>query len=109
MTVHEVEQMMDELDIPTSYYKFDEGTGVQPPFAVWYFSESNDVLADGRNYVDVNHLVIELYTDERDFDLEQTVKDVLASHDLVYTWDTDYISEEMMYETIFETEVIFNA
>lgn len=108
MTIAEIEAMMDEIGIPVKYYKFDEGSAVQPPFAVWYFRESLDMFADDVNYVGINHLTIELYTDEKDFALEKTVQDILTAHGLTYTRDEDYIEEEMMFEVSFETEVLIN-
>jgi len=109
MTITEVENMMDEIGIPVSYYKFDEGSGIQPPFAVWYFPFSNDVMADNINYVDVRQLVIELYTDEKDFELEETIKQILIAHELPCAYSEDYLSDEMMFVVSFESEVMLNA
>lgn len=108
MTIDEIKDMMDEIGIPVEYFKFDEDSAVQPPFAVWYFPESVDLFADDVNYVDINHLTIELYTDEKDFALEKTVRDVLTAHGLTYTWDEDYIQEEMLFEVSFEMEVLID-
>lgn len=108
MTIDEIKNMMDEIGIPVEYFKFDEGSAVQPPFAVWYFPESVDVFADDMNYVGINHLTIELYTDEKDFALEKTIQNVLMAHGLTYTRDEDYIQEELLFEVSFETEVLID-
>ena len=110
MTAHEVKEMMEELSIPTSYFKFDEGRTVQPPFAVWYFGESNDVYADDRNYVPISSLVIELYTDEIDLEIQQEIQNLLTEHELPYIrTEPNYIEEELLYEVDFETEVQIDA
>lgn len=109
MTTAEVATMISSMGVPYAYYQFDEATAKPCPFICFYYSGSDDFVADGTNYVYINRLVIELYTDEKDFTMEQTVQNVLNEYGLVYTREEGYLSDEKMYEIIFESEVILNG
>lgn len=106
MTFSEVSTMLSAVGIPTAYYQFPDNTGQQPPFICFYYSRNNDVLADNVNYQKIEHLVVELYTDNKDFDLEASVESALNIHGLVYTRDETYIDSERMFEVVYETDVI---
>lgn len=106
MTFKEVSTMLSGVGIPTAYYQFPDDTAQQPPFICFFYPNSNDVLADNSNYQKVEHLVIELYTDNKDFTLEASVESVLAQNGLVYTRDETYLDSERMFEVIYETDVI---
>ena len=65
--------------------------------------------ADNTNYAKVRRLIIELYTDNKDFDMEDATEAVLNSHGLFYSKNEVYIDTERMYEVIYESEVILNG
>ncbi len=109
MTLQEVSQFIESLGIPASYYQFDEDTAVPPPFICWYYPESDDFLADDRNYQKINALTIELYTDARDFGLEATIESALTEAGFVFSWDETFIDSEKMHLTTYYTEVLINA
>lgn len=109
MTYKEISQMIAEVGVPYAYYQFPEGTGQEPPFICFYYPNNNDFVADGENYVKVVQLVIEFYTDNKDFSLEATLEAVLTEHDLVFTREETYIDSERMYLETYYTEVIINA
>lgn len=109
MTTQEVAQMIGEIGVPFAYYQFDEATAKPCPFICFYYAGSEDFIADSTNYVSINRLIIELYTDNKDFQLEKTVQNVLNAHGLVYSREEGYIDSEKMYEVIFESEVIING
>lgn len=109
MTRAEVKSMIDEVGIPAAYHHFDESTGQQPPFICFLYPGDNDMKADNINYVGINQLAIELYTDEPDFDLEDAVKAVLTDHGLAFARNQEYIDSEKMWMTVFNTEVIIDG
>lgn len=106
MTTNEVAAMVAEIGVPYAYYQFPEGTGQETPFICFFYSYNNDVKADNSNYQKIERLIIELYTDNKDFDLERRVESVLESHDMVYSRAEEWIESERMLEVIFETDVI---
>ena len=109
MTYKEVADMIKEVGIPTAYYQFPDDTEQSPPFICFFYPNSNDVIADNTNYQKVEHLAIELYTDNKDFALEATLEGVLNSHDLVYARSEEYLDTERMFFVLYETEVIITA
>lgn len=106
MTTNEVAAMVAEIGVPYAYYQFPEGTGQETPFICFFYSFNNDVKADNSNYQKIEHLIIELYTDNKDFDLERRVESVLASHGMVYSRDEEWIESERMLEVVYEMDVI---
>ena len=98
--------MVAGIGVPYAYYQFPEGTGQDCPFICFYFTESNDLAADNTNYQRIRQLVVELYTDNKDFALEDAVEAALNGSGLVYSRLESYIDTERMYMVAFTTEVI---
>ena len=106
MTHAEVQTMLESVNIPTAYYQFPDNTGQQPPFICFFYSNNNDFLADDTNYQKIEHLIVELYTDNKDFELEAAVEAALSLNGLVYTRDEEYLGSEQMYEVVYEMDVV---
>lgn len=109
MTFAEVYNMVNGIGLPCAYYQFPDDTGQQPPFICFFYSNSDDMAADNSNYQKIETLVIELYTDVKDFEKEAAVETALASKGLTWTRDEEFLDSEMMHETIYTTEVLINA
>ena len=108
MTINEINQMVAEIGLPYSYYEFPEGTSQSPPYVVWFLSNDDDFHADDTNYCDIEQLNIELYTSEKDFDLEKQVESILTAHGLSFYKESERIDSERMQQTSWEMEVIIN-
>ena len=106
MTYRQVAEMVSSIGVPYAYYQFPNNTGIAPPFVCFYFNSSNDFAADNTNYQRIRPLSLELYTDNKDFTLEQTVENVLNQHGLVYSREETYLDSERMYMVTFMTEII---
>ena len=106
MTYRQVAEMVSSIGVPYAYYQFPNNTGIAPPFVCFYFNSSNDFAADNTNYQRIRQLSLELYTDNKDFTLEQTVENVLNQHGLVYSREETYLDSEKMYMVTFMTEII---
>ena len=106
MTRKEISDMIGSLGIPYAYYEFTEDTAVPPPFICFYSSRNDDFMADDGNYVKIERLTIELYTEEKDFTMESNVEAVLHSNNLAYSRSEAYLGSERMYMVIYQTEVI---
>lgn len=106
MTYKQVAEMVGAIGVPYAYYQFPNNTGIAPPFVCFYFDSSNDFAADNVNYQRIRPLSIELYTDNKDFTLEQTVENVLNQNGLVYSREETYLDSERMYMVMFMTEII---
>lgn len=106
MTTQEVAAIVAQVGIPYAYYQFTKDTAVAPPFICFFYPYDNDVKADNSNYQAINHLVIELYTDQKDFALEKTVENVLRSHEMVWSKEEEYLDSERMHEVVYEMDVV---
>lgn len=106
MTYVQIANLIKSIGVPFSYYQFDDDTSVAPPFICYFYPERNDVLADDTNYQKVEHLIVELYTENKDFALEQKVEEALTGAGLVYTKDDEFLDDEKMHEAIYETEIV---
>ena len=98
--------MVSTIGVPYAYYQFPNNTGIAPPFVCFYFNSSNDFAADNTNYQRIRQLSLELYTDNKDFTLEQTVENILNQNGLVYSREETYLDSEKMYMVTFMTEII---
>lgn len=106
MTYQEVATMVASIGVPYAYYQFPNGTEVPCPFVCFFFPYSNDLAADNTNYQRIRQLSIELYTDNKDFTLEQAVETVLNQNGLVYSREETYLDSERMYMVTFTTDII---
>ena len=106
MTHAQVASMIASVGVPYAYYQFNNKTAQEPPFICFFYPNNNDFLADDSNYQKVEHLVVELYTDNKDFELEATVETVLSANGLVYSRDEEYLDDERMFEVVYEMDVV---
>ena len=72
MTHEDVMQMLAETEIPFAYDHFAEGESPDPPFICFLFPGSDNFAADNVVYMEFSNLSIELYTDEKDPELEDS-------------------------------------
>lgn len=108
MTYQQIDAMIGEVGLPYAYYQFPE-TGQQPPFICWMLDGIDDLYADNINYQRIVVLVVELYTDEKDFEKEAAVEAVLAAQGFSYSKAEQYIDSEQMHETVYTMEVVVNG
>lgn len=109
MTPSEVKSMVEELGIPSTYYEFADNTELAPPFVCYFFTSSNDLSADNINYCHIERLVIELYTDVKDFALEKSLEQILANHEIFYAKEETNLDSERMHETIYQSDIILEV
>ena len=69
-----------------------------------FIPETRNFSADGKVYFKSNKVDIELYTDEKDFELEERVEAALDAADLFWQKSEQYIKSENMYEVLYEVE-----
>ena len=101
--------MVEELGNPSAYYEFVDNTELTPPFVCYFFTSSNDLSADNINYCHIERLVIELYTDVKDFALEKSLEQILANHEIFYAKEETNLDSERMHETIYTSDVILEV
>ena len=103
--MEELLQMLSEMQIPFAYHHFAEGEAVEPPFICYLLPGSNNFSADGKVYHKINEVHIELYTDLKDFAVEQQLEDVLDEHEIFYNKSEVWIQSEKLYEVLYSFEM----
>ena len=112
MTYADVKTMLDGVEIsegvpvPNAYYQFEEDTGIVPPFICFYYTGSRDMYADNSNYQKIDHLVVELYTKEKDFSLEAALESALNAAGLTWSREETRLDSERMYVEVYDMDVI---
>lgn len=99
--------MIAGIGLPYAYDHFTkkESPG-HPPFICFIYPESDNVFADDRVYQKVKQLRVELYTDEKDLDLEEAVENALDAAELCYESNETYLNSEKMYMVTWDMDVI---
>ena len=94
-----------ETPLPSAYYEFE--SPVSLPFICFYFPYRNDVYADNLNYQTVEHAIVELYTDRKDFAQESELEEVLFNAEIAYIKNPSaFITSERMWQTIYEFDYV---
>lgn len=108
MTYQEVAALLASIGLPTAYDHFEVGNAADPPFICFYFEGSDDLPADNTNFQRIRPLTVELYSENKDFALEERVEAALNGAGLVYSRSETYIDSERMYEVVYTTDIIIS-
>ncbi len=98
-------ELMAEIDIPSAYDHFAEGESPEPPFITYLMPRTNNFSADGRVYLRVTEVHIELYADEKNPEVEAQVETVLDAHEIFYDKTEVWIETEKLYEVLYSFEM----
>ena len=101
----EIMNIMNALGIPYAYDHFAEGESPEPPFICFLLPGSNNFSADGRVYLKVSEVHIELYTDLKDPEVEEQVETVLDQYGIFYNKTEVWIESERLYEVLYSFEM----
>ena len=107
MTHNTLMEMLEETALPIAYDHFAEGESPDPPFICFLYPGSDNFAADGRVYLKISEVHVELYIDEKNPELEATLEAVLDRHGIFYEKTETWIESERLYEVryYFEMEV----
>lgn len=105
MKYDELITLLDEMKIPYAYDHFSEGESPDPPFICFLLPDSDNFSADGVVYQKMDHVRVELYTDNKDPQTEENVETVLDEHGLFYNKSEVWIETEKLYEVMFSFEI----
>jgi len=104
MTHNEIMEMLEEASLPIAYDHFAEGESPDPPFICFLFPSSDNFSADGRVYLKIRRVSVELYTDAKDPGTEAKLETVLDRHGIFYEKSEVWIEEETLYEVLYQFE-----
>lgn len=100
-----VEEILNEVGLPYRYHHFETEEAVEPPFVCWIVPGSENFAADGKVYFQTDNVNIELYTDFKDFELEEKIEAVLDQKEIYWEKTEVYIESERLYEVIYELSI----
>ncbi|MCH4205189.1 MAG: hypothetical protein LKF53_02195 [Solobacterium sp.] len=112
MKIKEVATMIESIGFPFAYYQFMETTpekAVKPPYVLFYFPSSENELADDAVYAPITTLNIELYTKQKNISAEKKVEEILSKNGFVFDKTESYLTDEKMFEVLFETSCVLDA
>jgi hypothetical protein len=92
-----------------TYYQFADDSAPNLPYLIFYYPSSNNDGADNVVWQKINHLNIELYTDNKEFGIENELETVLTEHGFFYGKAEQFIESEKMFEVLYEMEVVING
>jgi hypothetical protein len=97
----DVLSILAEIGLPFAYHHFAEGESPDPPFICYLTPGSDNFAADGKAYYKIDEYHIELYTDRKDPELEDSVEAVLDEHGVFYDKSEVWIESERLYEVMY--------
>ena len=103
--------IIQSTGIPFAYDHFAEGESPDPPFLLFLYPGSDNFAADGIVYHHITEVHLELYTDEKNPEVEAKVEKALDAAGIFYNKSEVYIDSEKLYEVLYryETEGINHA
>ena len=97
--------ILKSIGFPYAYDHFAEGEAPDPPFVCYLLPGSDNFSADGKVYLKVSSVNIELYTDSKDLSVEQKLETVLDTHGIFYEKSETWIDSEKLYEVLYVFEM----
>lgn len=111
MTLQEFNQMLQSTGLSVAYRSFPTGDKNNPepelPFICYLETNTNNFSADGIVYKKISSIAVELYTKNKDLEVERKVENALSS----FYWNKseEYLDDEECYFTLYELEVVLNG
>lgn len=105
MTHEEIVEMLEEAGLPLAYDHFAEGESPEPPFICFLFPQSDNFSADNVVYAEFQYLNVELYTDEKNPELEDRLEAVFNARELFWQKSEVWIETEKLYEVLYTMSV----
>lgn len=108
MTHEEIYNALSASGFPVTYYAWKTGAVPALPYVCYFYPGTDNFGADNNVYVHVNTLYVELYTENKDFNVEAQLENALQNICGYWNKSETYIESEKMYQTLYECEVIIN-
>lgn len=109
MLLSELTALLDEIKLPYTYRAFPEKKSPKLPFICYLLDSASPEAGDNQNYVTITELSIELYTEQKDFAIEQLIENTLTAHEIPFSKDETWLEDERMQMVIYTTEVLING
>lgn len=95
----ELLKLLNTLNLPVAYHFFRKETPL--PNLIFYQKGLKTFEADNKVYSKEYNYTIELYTETKDFELEEKLEKLLDDNDIIYTKSEDIRFEEEDFNLIY--------
>lgn len=107
MTRKDIADIIKSFGMPWRYSHFTKTP--TPPYVVYYYPSENDVYADDLNYANKRQLFIELFSIGKDEQSEAIIEAKLKEANITWYKQTDFLNDEKLFQTTYESEVFING
>lgn len=105
MTLPELKELLKDLGLPVAYLQWVVGQVPKLPYILYYSDEDNNFFADDVVYSDGYAVTVEVYSKNRDLELESRVKDLLKENNISYESYGEFLKSEDMYLKAYEFNI----
>lgn len=106
MKLSELRTILDQLNIPVQYRAFEEGKAPGLPYVLFYTEDNlGSLKADNHNYHGIKNISVELYSNEKDPELEEKLEQLFEQNNIEYDAYEIYIETEKMFEMLYEITI----
>lgn len=104
MTLNQLKNILKKLKLPVAYSYFKRR--VSPPYIVFSVAQTKNYFADNIVVKKMQSVNIELYTEEKNVELEENLEKILNDNELPYEIEGEiFIEEENIYQIIYKITV----
>lgn len=103
MDLEKLNQRLESTGLPVAYWSFPEGEAPPLPWICYIVTGSNNFVADGTVFYQIQHVDVELYTERKEPAVQALVEQALTG--IPWQKSERYLDDERCYEVIYEIEV----
>lgn len=100
MSLHEFAALLQGIpgfSGKVAYYAFPESRAPELPYITYLETSSANMAADGITYFQQRNIDVELYTENKDPEVEAVIEAVLAEAGIPWESDDEYLNSERCY------------
>ncbi|MCH3943061.1 MAG: hypothetical protein WAY93_05680 [Atopobiaceae bacterium] len=106
MSPKDIQAALEKSGLRVCYRAWAEGREPELPYVVWYFPQTDNLMADGAVYERISDLNVELYSESKDFESERALERVLTEMFRAWQKSESWLESERMYEQLYEGGLI---
>lgn len=103
MTHKELKKLLEVPGYPVAYYAFKKSK--TPPFLAFVREDNESIPADDSVYASWHNYRVELYTDEKNPDVEEVFENLFKENDIYYDVEETYVESERLHLVIFRIQI----
>lgn len=104
MTLEKLYAILKATGFSVAYSHFEVKTSL--PFITYLVDGSSNMFADNKVYKKIENIKIELYTAEKNLEIEENLERLLDENEIAYETDETWIESEKLFQKIYEVELI---